>query len=79
MFFEINVATLEGRHLFATAPRSCVTLNDAQRVVDKLRAELTDVVISVYRINEIGVEVNSEFGKLVETDGDTFAECFYTE
>lgn len=33
--YEINVS-LDGRHLFATAPRSCVTKRDAQTVYRQL-------------------------------------------
>src|SRR6267154_2620614 len=34
--FEINVSK-DGKHLFATAPRSCLTVNDATKVYTEIK------------------------------------------
>lgn len=59
--YEINVA-LNGRHLFATAPRSCVTREDASRVYSMLVARFPvkdGFSIETTRINISGTYVPS--------------------
>ena len=48
-YFEINVAK-DGYHVFATAPRSCTTRDQAEAVVKILRARMPESDGFEYRV-----------------------------